>query len=385
MWRATPADPDELFAADDLDRSRRYRRPLTRVRIGHGLLGGVVAVVVVVAELGPNVAAALGDAHWVVQLVAVLLALEAVRLAVDLPFAAWTVLGHDRRWGLSTQTTAGLVADEVKGLLVSLVFGVVVLVPTYALARTTAWWWLWAWGVLALAVVVGGLLVPVVVAPLFNRFTEVDDPELLGRVEHVAGLAEVAIGRVEVADESRRSRRDNAYVAGFGPSRRVVLFDTLLETPPELVEQVVAHELGHVRRHHVVVQVALVSALLFVVMAVLGALAAWTSLFERFGVGGFADPAGLPLAVLVVEALALVVGPVLAWTSRMHERSADQEALDLLGRPDLVEEMLRRLHLHNLADLAPGRWSRLRASHPAVAERIAFARRWACERELPAT
>ncbi len=377
MWRATPADPDELFGADELDRSRRYRRPLTRLRIGHAVLGVVVAVGIVAAELGPHVVAAFGDAHWVVQLVGVLVALEVVRLVVDLPFTAWTLLGHDRRWGLSTQTTAGLVADEVKGLLVSLVFGLVVLVPTYALARTTAWWWLWAWGVLALAVVVGGLVVPVVVAPLFSRFVELDDPDLLGRVEHVAGLADVAIGRVEVADESRRSRRDNAYVAGFGPTRRVVLFDTLLESPPELVEQVVAHELGHVRRHHVVVQVALVSVLLFVVMAVMGAVAAWTSLFDRFGVSGFADPAGLPLAVLVVEGLALVAGPVLAWTSRVHERTADQEALELLGRPDLVEDMLRRLHLHNLADLAPGRWSRLRATHPPVAERIAFARRWA--------
>jgi STE24 endopeptidase len=195
-------------------------------------------------------------------------------------------------------------------------------------------------------------------------------------VHRVADEAGVEVGRVEVADESRRSRRDNAYVAGLGPTRRIVLYDTLLETPPELVEQVVAHELGHVRRHHLRRQLPVLGAVSFVVLAALGALSRWTGLFDAVGLDGPGDPAGLPLAVLAVEAAGAVVGPVTAWVSRAFEREADLEALALLGRPDRVEAMLRRLHVNNLADLDPGRLARLTAGHPPAAERIAFARAW---------
>src|SRR5690606_19427186 len=135
-------------------------------------------------------------------------------------------------------------------------------------------------------------------SPLFNRFEALPEGELLDRVRQVADRAGVEVGRVEVADESRRSRRDNAYVAGLGPTRRIVLFDTLLDTPPELVEQVVAHELGHVRRRHLRRQIPVLAIVSLVVLAALGVLSRWDGLFERFGLAGPGDPAGLPLALL---------------------------------------------------------------------------------------
>jgi STE24 endopeptidase len=376
VWRPTPADPDALFEPDDLERARRYQRPLRRLRAAR-LLGGVVVTAgLVVAEVGPRLVDGLGIDGWVAQLLVVFLVLELARLVVDLPLDAWVDLRHDRRWGLSTQTGRGLAADEAKSTLLSLVLGAALLVPVYALLRSTTWWWLWAWVLLMAFALVAGVLFPVVISPLFNRFEPLGDGELLDRVRRVAERAGVAVGRVEVADESRRSRRDNAYVAGLGPTRRVVLYDTLLETPPELVEQVVAHELGHVRRHHLRRQLPVLAAVSFVVLALLGALSRWGGLFEAFGLDGAGDPAGLPLALLAVEAAGAVVGPVTAWVSRAFEREADLEALELLGRPDLVEAMLRRLHVNNLTDLDPGRLARLGAGHPPAAERIAFARAW---------
>ena len=222
----------------------------------------------------------------------------------------------------------------------------------------------------------GRLLFPVLVAPLFNRFEPVADPALAARVREVAELAGVRLARIEVADESRRSRRDNAYVAGMGPTRRMVLYDSLLATPPELVEQVVAHELGHVRRHHVARQLPVLAAVSLVVLVLLGAASRWDGLFEAFGLAGPGDPVGLPLALLAVQVAGAGAAPLVALVSRAFEREADLDALTLLRRPDRVEAMLRRLHVHNLADLDPGRLSRLAASHPPAAERIAFARAW---------
>ncbi len=377
VWRRTPADPEELFDAADLDRARRYQRPLRRLRAGRLAAGVALTAAIVVLQVGPRLVGALDVTGWAAQLVVVLVALELAHLVVDVPLDAWVDLRHDRRWGLSTQTGRGLAADEAKGAALSFVLGTVLLVPTYALVRATAWWWLWAWALVMGVAVVAGLLFPVLVAPLFNRFEPLGDPDLVARVRRVADLAGVRVARVEVADESRRSRRDNAYVAGLGPTRRVVLFDTLLDTPPELVEQVVAHELGHVRRRHLARQLPVLAALSLVVLAALGALSRWEGLFSAFGLDGPGDPAGLPLALLAVEAAGAVVGPVTAWVSRAFEREADLEALELLGRPDLVEAMLRRLHVRNLADLDPGRLARAAAGHPPAAERIAFARAWA--------
>ena len=377
VWHPTAAVPEELFDPADLERARRYQRPLTRLRALRGVAGVAVTVVLVVAQVGPAVTDALAGWGWAAQLVVVLAVLEVAHLVVDVPLDAWVDLRHDRRWGLSTQTAAGLAADEAKSAALSLVLGAAVLVPVYALVRATSSWWVWAWLVVVAAAVVGGLVFPVLVAPLFNRFDPLPDGELADRVRAVIARSGVRVERLEVADESRRSRRDNAYVAGFGPTRRVVLYDTLLETPPELVEQVVAHELGHVRRHHVARQLPAVAATALVVLAVLGGVAAAPWPFGAFGLDGPGDPAGLPLALLCAQAAGAVVGPALAWLSRAFERQADLDALDLLGRPDRVEAMLRRLHVRNLADLDPGPLTRLGAGHPPAAERIEFARAWA--------
>jgi STE24 endopeptidase len=377
VWRPTPADPDELFAADELARARRYQRPLRRARTVRGAATFAVTLALVVGEVGPRVLEALDLTGWVVGLAVVLVVVEAARLCVDVPIDAWVDLRHDRTWGLSTQTGRGLAGDEAKSVVVSLLLGFALLVPTYALVRATAWWWVWTWLLLVAFALVAGLLYPVVLAPLFNRFEPLPEGALRDRVAAVVERSGVAVARIEVADESRRSTRDNAYVAGLGPTRRMVLYDTLLDTPPELVEQVVAHELGHVRRHHLRRQLPVVAVATFVVLAALGLLSRWQALFDAVGLTGPGDPAGLPLALLAVEASGAVIGPVTAWVSRAFEREADLEALDLLGRPDRVEAMLRRLHLRNLADLDPGRLARLTAGHPPAAERIAFARAWA--------
>jgi STE24 endopeptidase len=376
VWRRTPHRPTEFFSAGEIERARRYQRPLNRLRVIRTALAAVVLVALVLAEVAPRLVDALGAGNWVVQLVVVLVGVELVFLVLDTPFDWWVEMRHDRRWELSTQTTGGFLADLVKGLAVSTVIGLVLLVPVYALIRWTTWWWLLAWLVVVGFTVVAGFLFPLVIAPIFNRFEPLEDADLRQRIHGVADRAGVPIEDAFVADESRRSRRDNAYVSGLGASRRVVLFDTILEHPPELLEQVVAHELGHWRRHHLRMQIPLVAALTLVLFAALRLVAEWDSLFEWVGVDGIGDPAGLPLLILLTQLAGLVTGVVTSFVSRAHEREADLEALELLGRPDDAVEMLRRLHVKNLADLDPGRLQRWRASHPPAAERMAFARTW---------
>ena len=204
--------------------------------------------------------------------------------------------------------------------------------------------------------------------PLFNRFEPLGDDELVRRLERVAVAAGVPIAGVLVADESRRSRRDNAYVSGLGATRRVVIYDTMLEHPPELIEQVVAHELGHWRRHHIRQQIPVFALTTFAAFVVLRLLAGWDALFTWLGIDGIGDPASLPLVVLGAQVGSMVTGLITSWLSRAHEREADLDALDVLRQPDGMVEMLRRLHVKNLADLEPGR-AAADSGHPSARRR----------------
>jgi STE24 endopeptidase len=381
-WWRVDNDPADFFSADELDRARRYQRPLTRLRLASAAATVVVTLVVIFAEVPPRLVDALGIDNWVAQLAVVVALLEVLGLALSVPADAWVELGHDKRWDLSTQTTGGFVADQVKGLVLGLVVNTILFLPLYAIIRSTDLWWLWGWLVVVVFSVGFGFLYPVVIAPIFNTFTPLEDGDVADRVDAVADQAGVTISGTFVADESKRSRRDNAYVAGLGATRRVVLFDTLLEHPPPVVEQVVAHEIGHWRLGHLRKQIPLLALLMLVVFLGLWALSGWDWLFDQAGIvstGDFTrlgEPTALPILLAGVQVGFGAVGLISSWVSRAFERQADLEALDLLEEPDVMLDMQRRLHVKNLADLEPSTVKRLQATHPPAAERMAFTTAW---------
>lgn len=388
LWHRVPNRPADWFSAEDLDRARQYQKPITRARALRVGLSTAVLVVVVFADVAPRLVDALGVGNWVLQLVVVVAFLEVVSAVVATPFDAWLELRHDREWELSTQTDRGFVADLVKGLALGMVINILLLLPLLAVIRTTPTWWLWGWLVMVVFTIGLGFLYPVVIAPIFNTFTPLDDEDMNGRVDRIAEVAGVSISGTYVADESKRSRRDNAYVAGLGATRRVVLFDTLLEHPPEVVEQVVAHEIGHWRLKHLRKQIPVVALLLLTLFAGLKVFSGWDWIFEQAGVVTTGDipyvgqPTALPLVVLAAQFGFGLLGLLTAWVSRAFERQADIEALDLLGQPETMLDMQRRLHTKNLADLEPGPVKRLKASHPPAAERMALTTAWAVAHDV---
>ncbi|MCP5026587.1 MAG: M48 family metallopeptidase [Actinomycetia bacterium] len=376
VWRRTPHRPEDYFSPHELDRSRRYQGPLARLRMVRGAIGLVATLLFVVLEAGPKLIARVGVDNWVLQLMVIMVALDLLALLWDPALDWWVDMVHDKKWEISRQTATGFAADQAKSFALGLVMNSVLLIPLYAIVRTTSWWWLIGWLLSAVFVVGLGFLYPVLIAPIFNRFEPLEAGELADRLVAVAERAAVPIEGAFVADESRRSTRDNAYVAGYGATRRVVLYDTLLEHPPQVVEQVVAHEIGHVRRRHLHRQLPAMALMLLMGFGALRLVAGWDGLFEAVGVDGVRDPASLPIAGITVGAVFSVAGLAMAWLSRAFEREADLEALDLLGRPDLMADMLKRLHTKNLADLDPSLFTRIRMSHPAAAERLAFTGAW---------
>jgi STE24 endopeptidase len=295
---------------------------------------------------------------------------------IDIPISAWTEFAHERKWGFSTQTARTFVVDLVKGLFLGLVIQIPLLLALWWLMRHTDLWWLAGWAVFFGFSVLLALLLPIVILPIFNKFTPLADEGLASRLRKLAEDAGMRVAGVQVMDASKRTRKDNAFFAGLGRTRRVVVFDNLLEQSHAVVASVVAHELGHWRRRHVARGIALGAVTSFLLFLAIKYVATWAVALRWAGVEDVRDPAVLPLVVLVFFTLSAGTGLIQSWVSRAHERQADLDALDITQDYDAFVETEHGLSTRNLIDLAPSRWRYIRASHPPPAERLRLAQLW---------
>jgi STE24 endopeptidase len=352
-------------------------RPITRLNLVERGIGLAVLVALIWTHAVPELLDSLDASNWVVRLLVALAVVQVVEMTVSIPFAAYRELDYDKRWGFSTQTPGGFVSDNLKQLVLGVIIGVVLLVPLWALIRATDLWWIYGWLVMGLFVVGLGLLAPVLIMPLFNKFTPLEDGELRTELLDLARQVDADISEIQVSDASRRTRKDNAFVAGMGKTRRLVLYDTLLPRPRDQVRTVAAHEIGHWKRRHVVRIVPVISGLLLLNFVVLRLVLGWDAALRWAGVERIDDPATLPLFLLVFPVASALTGLVSAWVTRAGEREADLFALEVTGDPAATSAMLRALHTDNLADLTPSWWKRATAGHPPAAERLALCAAWA--------
>jgi STE24 endopeptidase len=380
--RADQLDALRSLPTDAVARGQQFAaetRPIGFLSLGIGLL---VTLVLGLTPLGARLIEAVAKpfgGHWVARALLGGLALVVIGELAVLPLAAWreTVL---RRYGLSTQTWAGWISDMAKGYAVAAVLGAVVLLGFYGITRLwPQWWWAVAAGGVAALLVLFSFVFPVLVEPLFNRFTPMPDSPLRTSLMEMAARDGVPVQDVLVADASRRTTALNAYVSGLGPTRRIVVYDTLLnEAPPAQVEAVVAHELGHAKRNDVLTG-TLISALLAAAgVCALFLLGSWRGLLRLAGVDSIVDPRALALLVAVASVAGLLSLPLQNALTRQLEARADQHALELTGDPSTVEQMEERLATTNVADVDPPRWYYLIfATHPSIVERMAAARAYA--------
>jgi Zn-dependent protease with chaperone function len=359
----------EEFSAEERARSRRYHRPLYLALLADVALGAGLLAALAWSPLGDWLFSPLKSLSPVAAAAAYAALVTAFSNVVRAPLAFWRGWWRERRWGFSTQAAGGWLADRAKGLAVSIVLGAAAWAAAVALARAFPGWWAVPAGTaLALAVLLLSFVAPVLLEPLFNRFRPLEDEALAADLRRLSERAGVPVRSVLVADASRRTTKVNAYVSGIGSTRRVVVFDTLLEAAdPAAVQVVVAHELGHRRDGHVVKLTLLAMA-----GAVVAVLLLWAVLGTRV-----ADPRTLPDALLLLLALEVVALPGGSWLSRRFERAADRCSLDLTEEPAAFARAHVELARRNLSDLEPPRLVYVFLfSHPTPSERLALGRAW---------
>ncbi|MDQ3502995.1 MAG: M48 family metallopeptidase [Actinomycetota bacterium] len=369
------------FTPEQLAREVAFHEALRPTSYAALAVGFAVAALLGLTRAGARLVTAVArplGGGWVWQVLLGTLALSALGRLARLPLSARSeqVL---RDYGLSTQTWGSWLGDVAKGVGVGAGLTALVLLALVTLARSAPRTW-WAWGALATAslVVAGSFAYPLFIEPVFNQFRPLPPGELRDDLLALAARDGVAVDGVLVADASRRTTAVNAYVSGFGSSRRIVLYDTLLaQAPAREVELVVAHELGHAARRDVLVGTLLGAIAAAAAVLALPLVLSFEPLRRRVDATGMGDPRVVPLVLLLVAVAGLTVAPASNLVSRRIEARADVHSLDLTGDPAAYVASQRRLALTNLADLEPNPLAyALFATHPGVTERLALAREW---------
>jgi STE24 endopeptidase len=365
-----PASADSVFTAAQIARANAYTDPARHLAWASLTVSLTVTCVLGFTPLGARLVGRLRGWWWVRVLVAVLV-LALIGRLVTLPFA---IVGHHRSldYGLTTQGWSPWAVDQVKSLLLSVVIGGLTVVVLVGCARRwSAAWPAVAGAVLGALVMLGSFVYPVLVEPAFNHFTSLPDGPLRTQIFRLATTEHVRLDDVLVADASRRTTTLNAYVSGYGSTRRVVLYDTVLrDLPRRQILAVVAHELTHARHDDVLVGS---------VLAALGTLGGVGLLGLSLQVvrrrpGTLGDPTAVPLLLALLAVGTLLSSPVNNGLSRLIETRADVGGLEATRDPAAFVTMQKELALHSLSDDPPA-WSQFWfGSHPTTLERIAIAR-----------
>lgn len=367
-----PMPAGDLFSAAEIARAEEFagtRRLLSWSSYGVSLVVSLgLGFTSTGARLVRRTTGRLG--WWLAVPVGALLLLAVGRLAT-LPFAL-SIRRQNLDYDLTRQDLAGWSVDQLKGLLVAWVItGAVLLVIVGSARRSPRRWFVWAGAAMVGLTVLTSFLYPVVVEPLFNRFTPMPDGPLRTQILSLADEEGVRVDDVLVADASRRTTTLNAYVSGLGSTRRVVVYDTLLdEMTPAEVTVVVAHELAHVKNHDVLVGTTLGAVGIVGAVCALALVLDGRRTRDRAGVDAAGDPAVVPLILALVALGSFVSSPVVNTVSRAVEARADRGALSATHAPDAFIRTQRRLALEAVQDPSPPRLSQIWfGSHPTVLER----------------
>ena len=343
----------------------------TALLLGWTLLGGIDALNQAVAGSG------LARYGSLAPQLALLAAFGLISGLLDLPFTLYSTFRIEERFGFNKMSFKLWLTDLLKSTLVGVLIGLpIVALILWIMGSTGSWWWLWAWGTWMVFNLLILVLYPTVIAPLFNKFQPLEDETLKARVTALMQRCGFAAKGLFVMDGSKRSAHANAYFTGFGASKRVVFYDTLLkQLNPAEVDAVLAHELGHFKHKHIIKRIVSMFAMSLAGFALLGWLSTqvwfYTGLGVRPNLQGGNDALALLLFLLVVPVFSFFISPLFAQFSRKHEFEADAYAVAQTDGKDLQSALLK-LYQDNASTLTPDPvFVKFYYSHPPASERLA--------------
>jgi len=382
MGSISPEIPNEfqdVYDGEKYASSQDYLKAQTRF----GLFSGTFSLVLILVVIHSGLFGLLDEfvryqtEHFILRGLFFFGIIFIVQDIINLPFSIYSTFVIEERFGFNRTTPRTFIIDKLKAYALVAVLGSMITVPILYFFETfgSNGWWI-AWSALTIFMIAIQPIFVHVIAPMFNKFTPLEEGELRKAIETYAKKVRFPIGRIDVMDGSKRSAHSNAYFSGLGKSRRIALFDTLLEkhTTKEIVS-VVAHEVGHYKLKHIILGTILGIVETGIMLYVFNLIMSDKALFAIFGVGDVSVHAGLVFFAMLYAPVSMVTSILTTALSRKNEFDADAYSLKTTDDPEALISMLKGLSASNLSHLTPHPLKVFLAySHPPVSQRIAAIR-----------
>jgi STE24 endopeptidase len=370
-----PAVFEGFIDREKLTAMEAYSRENSRLGIFQQIISDFVLLAILLSGFLPFMDSLFREAGFSVLLSGLLFWLipGAIASLGDLPFDYYHTFVVEEKYGFNRSTLKTWIADQLKNAVLSLIlFSIILTIVLQVIHLSPNHWWLWGFGSLALFQWLLAILYPVLIAPLFNKFEPLKDQELAARVRQMIELAGLKIKGIFQMDAGKRSGHSNAYFTGLGRAKRIVLFDTLLNShPPDEVMAVLAHEVGHYKEKHIWKQFFFFAASMAAIFYLCYLLLHWPLPYKTFGFETPSPYVGLFLLSLFGQKAGFFLSPLYMALSRKFEFQADRFSVRLLKSSSSMKTVLKRLSADNLSNLFPHPWYvRFHYSHPPVLERI---------------
>jgi len=298
-----------------------------------------------------------------------------IEMLAGLPFDYYHSFVIENRYGFNTKTINIWISDLIKSLLVIIVLGGLLLSALLLMLKYTGMnWWIWAWAVFLCFQLLVTILYPTVIAPLFNKFIPLEKSDLKADIEQLAKKEDIEIEGIYQMDASRRTRHTNAYFSGLGKAKRIVLFDSLIQShSQEEVLSILAHEIGHLKKNHIKKQLVISSILSLVLFFTASKLITYRVMYESFGFSNTPYYVGLFLVGILWGPVNFFLSPFGMAISRKFEKEADFYSIEIIKRAKPLSTALKKMAKENLSNLRPHPlYVFFNYSHPPLLERIEY-------------
>lgn len=364
-----------IIYEEELNKIIRYTSDNVRFKLVQTTVVRCLFLFIVISGILPWLAVHLANTNFLLAGLVYFALIGLIEALTSLPFDYYHSFVIEDRYGFNTKSIKIWVSDLIKSLLVMIVLGGLLLTALLLLLKYTGPnWWVWAWAVFLCFQLLVTVLYPTVIAPLFNKFTPLDKSNLTADIEQLAKKEGIEIQGIYQMDASRRTRHTNAYFSGLGKAKRIVLFDSLIQShSQEEVLSILAHEIGHLKKNHIKKQLIISSIVSLFLFFMASKLITCRVLYESFGFADTPYYVGLFLVGILWEPVSFFLSPLGMAISRKFEREADYYSIEIIKRAKPLSTALKKMAKENLSNLRPHPlYVFFNYSHPPLLERIEY-------------
>ena len=373
--KTVPAAFQGIIYEDELNKIIRYASDNVRFKLVQTTVIKSLFLFIVISGILPWLADGLTNTNFLLAAGVFFAFIGLIEALAGLPFDYYHSFVIEDRYGFNTKTIKIWISDLIKSSLVTIVLGGLLLSALLLLLKYTGTnWWVWAWAVFLCFQLLVTVLYPTVIAPLFNKFTPLEKNNLKADIEQLAKKEDIEIEGIYQMDASRRTRHTNAYFSGLGKAKRIVLFDSLIQShSQEEVLSILAHEIGHLKKNHIKKQLIISSIVSLFLFFMASKLITCRVLYESFGFFDTPYYVGLFLVGILWEPVSFFLSPLGMAISRKFEREADYYSIEIIKRAKPLSTALKKMAKENLSNLRPHPlYVFFNYSHPPLLERIEY-------------